>query len=283
MKRQLLYIILFCFAGHMGLAQSALEQAKEAYALGDYAKALNASDLQVQQHPTPEAYMVRANCLQKLGDYSMALGDYDQAKSTGYAESDLLLNRGICKISMQLFEAARMDLISYVQLNEGDAKGYYWLATLEYMCMENKACERYINEAISIDTMYAEAYYLRAANFADQKKNNMALEDFQLAYALQPELKRAKLNMAIIMLDMGQFRSAMELLDELKLEKTDFVAEILYFRGEAFYYKHDMEGACGDWVEAAQLGDTDAEAMYKKLCIDKKDKPRFKRRNYFQF
>jgi tetratricopeptide (TPR) repeat protein len=264
-------------------AQSPLEQAKEAYALEDYAKALNAADLQVQQHPTPEAFMLRANCLQKLGSYELALSDYNQAKSIGYTAPDLNLNRGICKISMQLFEEARMDLINYVQNSDSDPKGYYWLASLEYMAMENRACERYINEAISIDTTYAEAYYLRAANYADQKKNNMALEDFQKAYALKPELRRAKLNMAIIMLDMGQYRSAMELLDELKLEKTDFVAEVLYFRGEAFYYKHDMEGACGDWVEAAQLGDTDAETMYKKLCIDKKDKPRFKRRNYFQF
>ena len=32
------------------------------------------------------------------------------------------------------------------------------------------------------DSTYSEAYYLRAANYAEQKKYNLALEDFQQAY-----------------------------------------------------------------------------------------------------
>ncbi len=263
--------------------QNPLDQAMAAYTIGDYAKALSAADLQVQQHASGEAYMLRANCLQKLDDYGHALDDYDQAKSAGYTGQEFFLFRGICKISMQLFDAAKLDISTYIQKNEEAAQGYYWLAVVEYMTMENKACQRYLDEAIYLDSTYAEAHYLCAANYADQKKNNLALESFQMAYNYKPTLFRAKLNMALILLDMGQYPAAIELLDELKLEKTDCLAEVLYYHGEALYYKHDMEGACGDWVEAAQLGDADAETMYKKLCIDKNDKPRFKRRNYFQF
>ncbi len=276
-------LIALCGLHFSVAAQSPLDQAKEAYASGDYAKALSAADLQVAQYASGEAYLMRADCLQKLGEYNRALDDYDKAKTTGYEGTELHLNRGICKISAQLFESARMDIVTYLQKNEDDAKGYYWLAVVEYMSMENKACQRYIDEAIYLDSNYADAYYLRAANNVDTKKSLLALEDFQKAYNLNPLLNRAKLNMAIIMLDMGQYRSAIELLNELKLEKTDCLAEVLYYHGEALYFKHDMEGACGDWVEAAEMGDADAEGMYKKLCIDKKDKPRFKRRSYFQF
>ena len=260
-----------------------LDQAREAYASKDYTKALSAADLQIQQQPTPEAYMMRADCLHKLEDYNHALDDYDKAKQQGYTGEDLYLNRGICKISMELYDGARSDLMQYLQKNEGDAKGYYWLAVIEYMNMENKACQRYIDEAIYLDSTYAEAYYLRAANYADTKKHNLAYEDFSTAYQLNNDLHRAKLNMAILLIDMGRFKYATEVLSELKLEDPTIIAETLYYRGEAMYNMHDMEGACGDWVEAAEMGDEDAEDMYKRLCIDKNDKPRFKRRSYFQF
>lgn len=286
-RRSLLKIVLVATSiltvVSVSYAQSAYEQAQEAFKMNDYERALASANIQIAQFPSPEALMLRADCYHKLGEFSKALDDYDRARLAGYTQDDLYLNRGICKISMSLFDDAKMDLMNYLQRNEQDPKSYYWMATLEYMRMENKACLRYVDEAIWIDSTYSEAYYLRAANYAEQKKYNLALEDFQQAYTLNPKLHRAKMNMAVILLDMGQYRNAIEILSELKLEDIDFTAEVLYYRGEALYNKHDMEGACGDWVEAAQLGDPDAEANYKRLCIDKNDKPRFKRRSYIQF
>ncbi len=267
----------------MTKGQSAYEQAMSAYQGGEYEKAWSDADIAVQQHPSPEALMLRADCYHKMGELSKALDDYDRAKSSGYSKDDLYLNRSICKTSMGLNESAKVDLMTYIQRNEDDPKGYYWMATVEYMNMENRASLRYLDEALWRDSTYADAYYLRAANYADQKRVNLALEDFQQAYELDPKMHRAKMNMAIILLDMGRNRNAIEMLSELKLENIDFTAEVLYFRGEALYNMHDMEGACGDWVEAAEMGDDDAEYNYRKLCIDKHDKPRFKRRTYFQF
>jgi tetratricopeptide (TPR) repeat protein len=282
MKYYLITLFLVIWNNQVS-AQSALEQAISLYQLGQYEKALSNAEIALEQHASPEALMVHADCLHKLGDYSRALDQYDKAKSSGYAQDDLLLHRGICKTSMGLMESARLDLMDYIRRNEDDAKGFYWMGQLEYLNMENKASLRYLDEALWRDSLYADAYYLRAANYADQRKLNLAMEDFQDAYSLDPKMHRAKLNMAILLLDMGQNRNAIEILSELKLENIDFTAEVLYYRGEALYNFHDMEGACGDWVEAAEMGDSDAEYNYRKLCIDKHDKPRFKRRTYFQF
>lgn len=264
-------------------AQSAYDQALQSYKNGDYATALTTIDIQLLQHESPQALMLRADCYQKLGELSKALDDYEKAKISGYSQDDLYLNRGICKVSLSLLESAKSDLKNYIQRRQEDPKGYYWLASTEYLMMENRASMRYLDEVLYIDSLYADAYYLRAAIYADQKKMNLALEDFQEAYRLDPKMHRAKLNIAIILLDMGQNRNAIELLSELKLENTDFVHEVLYYKGEALFNMHDIEGACSDWVEAAQLGDNDAETNYNRLCIDKKGKPRFKRRNYYQF
>lgn len=283
MKQCAITILVAILISLHGVAQSALDQAKTAYQEMKYEVALSNAHIAVAQHPSPEALFCRANSYQKLGEFSNALEDYDKAKSGGYVGDDLYLNRGICKISMSLFESAKIDLITFLQRNDEDPRIYYWLATAEYMMMETRASLRYIDEAIMRDSLYADAYYLRGANYTDQKKMNLALEDFTRAFEIDPKLHRAKMNMAIIILGMGQFRNAIEMLSELKLENIDFTADVLYYRGEALYNLHDMEGACGDWVEAAEMGDDDAEYNYRKLCIDKNDKPRFKRRSYFQF
>lgn len=264
-------------------AQSALDQARQAYAKGDYASALTTIEIQILQHESAPALKLRADCHHKLGELSKALDDYERAKILGYNQPDLYLHRGICKVSLALYESAKSDLTNYLQRKENDPIGYYWLAAAEYLTMDNKKAMRYLDEAMLLDSAYADAYYLRGAIYADQKKMNLALDDFEEAYRLDPTMHRAKFNVAIIMLDMGQNRNAIELLSELKLENTDFVEEILYFKGEALFNLHDLEGACSDWVEAAQLGDHDAESNYKRLCLDKKGKPRFKRRSYYQF
>lgn len=282
-KKTICFIVAFLSFMNLMHTQSAYEQACTAYAAGEYSKAWSDADIAVQQYASPEALMLRANCYQKMGELSKALDDYDKARSTGYSKDDLYLNRSICKISLTLFESAKVDLMTYIQRNEEDPRGYYWMATVEYMNMENRASLRYLDEALWRDSTFADAYYLRAANFADQRKTNLAMEDFQQALELNPMMHRAKMNMAIMLLDMGENRNAIEMLSELKLESIDFTAEVLYYRGEALYNLHDMEGACGDWVEAAEMGDSDAEYNYRRLCIDKHDKPRFKRRSYFQF
>jgi tetratricopeptide (TPR) repeat protein len=117
---------------------------------------------------------------------------------------------------------------------------------------------------------------------AEMKRSNLALEDFQLALHFNPKLLRAKFHMAVLLIGMGQFENAIELLSELQLENADFISEVLYYRGEALYYLHDMEGACIDWKESAQLGDRDAQHNLKKVCGEK-GKLKNKTKTYFEF
>lgn len=94
MKYYLITLFLVIWNNQVS-AQSALEQAISLYQLGQYEKALSNAEIALEQHASPEALMVHADCLHKLGDYSRALDQYDKAKSSGYAQDDLLLHRGI--------------------------------------------------------------------------------------------------------------------------------------------------------------------------------------------
>lgn len=278
------YILFFLFLPLLSLGQDELSSAQSLYSTGKYEDAIRVlMPVTRVAEPDPMAMKLRGDCYQKLENLEAALSDYDQARKLGYADYDLFLNRGICKISMGRYDEARSDLMACLQRDSRDAKAYYWMATIEYMNLENKASVRYLDEAIYLDSTFADAYFLRAANYVEQKKELFALEDFDMAYKMNPSMHKAKLNMAVLFIDMGRTRSAVELLSELKLEQTDFVAEVLYYRGEARFMLHDLEGACMDWNEAATLGDVDALANQQRLCIDKKGKTRFKKRQYVQF
>ena len=265
------------------LSQDLLEAATAEYKRGKIEESYSIVNEIVEARPTAEAFMLRADCLHKMGEFNAALEDYDRARINGYDGELLMLNRGICKTSLGLYEEAKQDLVTFMQDHTNDARPYYWIGSIEYMMEEPKSAMRYLDQAIYLDSSYAEAYYLRGAAFADMGKTLAAFEDFKACYDMRPDMLRAKMYMATLLMDIGNYQQASEMLSELRLENIDFVAEVLYYRGHAFFNLHDLDGACNDWVEAAQLGDEDAEASYKKACRDKSGIPRLKRKSYIQF
>ena len=277
-----LFFYCLCACALAARAQSPLVIAEQHYEAGRYEQAISAATVAIGGDNAAEAYYCRGNAHHKLGHFTEALDDYDRARINGYSNDELYLNRGICKVSLMMYESARIDLMHFLEYHQDDARSYYWLATIEYMNMENKSSLRYLDEALAIDTAYADAYYLRAANMAELNKTNLALEDFQSALQCNPKLMRAKFHMAVLLIGMGQYEHALELLSELRLENIDFVSEVLYYRGEVLYYLHDLDGACNDWNESAQLGDRDAQHNHKKVCAEK-GKLKNKKRTYFQF
>lgn len=275
------FLLFLLLIGLSGYSQNNINEAENLYAQGDYEAAL--AQLTVADIKDPQEYKLKGDCFHKLGDYRTALDYYDKSKLYGYHALDLYLNRGICKISLNDYEGARIDLISYMEQNQEDPKVYYWMAVVEYMMLENKASLRFLDQALVLDSTYADAYYLRGANYVEQDKQLFALSDFEQAFRLNPGMHRAKMNIAILMLEQENYKGSMELFSELKLESIDFVDEVLYYRGEVSFRMHDLEGACSDWKEAGDLGDLDAKDNYRKMCLEKNGKPRFKRRIYAEF
>ena len=277
-----IFTVVFAAIAMHCAAQTPIAIAEQHYESGRYEQAIAAATVALGGEFNAEAYYCRANAHHKLGHFTEALDDYDRARINGYSNDELYLHRGICKVSLMMYESARMDLMHHLEYHPDDPRSYYWLASIEYMNMENKSSLRYLDEALALDTNYADAYYLRAANMAELNKTNLALEDFQSALVCNPKLMRAKFHMAVLLIGMGQYEHALELLSELRLESVDFISEVLYYRGEVLYYLHDLDGACSDWNESSQLGDRDAQHNHKKVCAEK-GKLRTKKRTYFQF
>jgi tetratricopeptide (TPR) repeat protein len=273
--------LVFCVVTMV--AQAGLEKNLERYQKGQYEQAISSLDSAIALHPTAENYFLRADCKHKLKNFSGALTDYDAAKMKGYSGPELFLHRGICRVSMQMFSGAREDLNAYISINARSAKAYYWLGVADYMEVENYASIEMLNLAITLDSAYAEAYYLRAANHAELRKYNKALADYGLALTYSPQLYQARLNMARVYLETSNYQSAEEILSELRLEPIDFLSDVYYYRGEARYRMKDEEGACKDWKEAASEGDLDAKESYEEVCLNRDGKPKYKKQTYFEF
>jgi tetratricopeptide (TPR) repeat protein len=253
------------------------------YAAGEYDAILRDISAMADESVTPELLRLKGDCLQKASRHEEALTCYDRCGIRGYQRPDLFLNRGICRISLGYYEDARPDLIRYLSMKPGDGDGYYWLATLEYFLAEYDASIRYLDESIAADSTYAPSYFLRAAAYSEKNRLLFALEDFMRAYTLDPALRRAKLYAGVIMLDLERYRGAIELFTELHLEAVEETSDALYYRGEAHYRLHDAEGACADWTESAALGNEDASENYRRVCVGKSGKPRFKRHSFGAF
>jgi tetratricopeptide (TPR) repeat protein len=281
MKRFFFLCALFCFSVSPYSAQDSLSDVHELYAQGQFEAAL--IQLSASETKDPKQLKLKADCFQKLGELNGALEYYEKATLYGYHAADIYLNRGICKVSLGYYDDAKLDFMNYLERVPNDAKAYYWIATAEYMVMENRASLRFLEQAFALDSLYAAAYYLRGANYVELHKPLFALEDFEKAYSLDKEMHRAKFNLAVLLLDMENYKGALELFSELKLESHDFTSEVLYYSGETHFRMHDSEGACMEWREAQLLGDEDAAYNYEKLCLDKDGKAKFKRRSYAEF
>jgi len=94
MLRKISYISLFLLGSFCSVnAQDEIPSARELYDSAHYDQALVVLTEFLEKGANPDAYMLRGDCLQKLGDASMALNDYDKARVYGYKEDDLFLHQ----------------------------------------------------------------------------------------------------------------------------------------------------------------------------------------------
>ena len=262
-------VILGLFATMISHGQSASESYRTAlshYEAGEYELAIDNVDLAINLGKQGNYYKLRADCHHKMESFASALADYDFAEKRGCTDLDLYINRGICRISMGMYDQGEMDLWRHLEAFPEDEKALYYLGEAEYLQFNNKACLNYLNQAIEADPEYMDAYYLRGANYVEMGRMDLAEKDFEMCVELNPDFQRNVLNLAIINIENLQPEEALISLHDLHSEDEELMAEILYYKAEAHYALHNQEEACFLWQQAAELGDVYAEKNYTNVC-----------------
>ena len=265
----------------MGLANLAVGQdyraaAIQQYAEGNYDVALHSIN-RLEKFESCD-YFIKANTLQKLGQFQQASLNYNEAKSNGCKDESLLLNNGICEYSLgNLSESVQM-LKLYTREHNTNFQGHYWLCSAYYLQHKYSKSRNALEMVFSLNEKYAPAYFLDAAIHQSRKQYGAAAETFLEAYALDSTLEEAHLQAGISLLDMPKYEEALVIFKQMLTPTSKAYVQALYYSGETSYLLKENDQACEYWKAAAEAGDFDSKEIVRTWCENKKT-PIFKIRS----
>ncbi len=246
------------------------------YAEGNYDVALHSIN-QLEKFEACD-YFIKANSLQKLGQFQQASVNYNEAKSNGCKEDLLLLNNGICEYNLgHLSEAVHL-LKLFVHQQNSNFQGHYWLASAYYLQHKYSKSRDELEVVFSLNESFAPAYFLDAAIHQSRKQYAAAAETFLEAYALDSTLEDARLQAGVSMLDMQKNEEALAVFKQMLKPTNQSYVQALYYAGETSYLLKENDEACKYWRAAAEAGDYDSKEIVRTWCENKKT-PIFKMRS----
>jgi tetratricopeptide (TPR) repeat protein len=269
------------FLSFLGLANLVVGQdfratAIQQYAEGNYDVALHSINL-LEKFEACD-YFIKANALQKLGQFQQASLNYNEAKSNGCKDESLLLNDGICEYSLGNLSESVYLLKLYTHEHNDNFQGHYWLASAYYLQHKYSKSREELETVFSLNEKYAPAYFLEAAIHQSRKQFGAAAETFLEAYALDSTLDEAQLQAGISLLDMQKYEEALSIFKQMLKPTSKAYIQALYYSGETSYLLKENDEACKYWKAAAEAGDYDSKEIVRTWCENQK-KPIFKIRS----
>ena len=268
--------LLFIGLANLAVGQDYRAAAIQQYAEGIYDVALHSIN-RLEKFEACD-YFIKANALQKLGQFQQASLNYNEAKSNGCKDESLLLNNGICEYSLGNLSESVYLLKLYTLEHNGNFQGHYWLASVYYLQHKFSKSREELETVFSLNEKYAPAYFLDAAIHQSRKQFGAAAETFLEAYALDSTLEEAQLQAGISLLDMQKNEEALVIFKQMLKPSSSSYISALYYAGETSYLLKENDDACNYWKTAAELGDYDSKEIVRTWCENKK-KPIFKIRS----
>jgi len=271
-----LAILFFLGFSNLIVGQDFRAAAIQQYAEGTYDLALHSIN-QLEKFEACD-YFIKANALQKLGQFQEASLNYNEAKSNGCKDQELLLNNGICEYSLGNMSESVYLLKLYTHEHNTNFQGYYWLASAYYLQHKYSKSREALEAVFSLNEKYAPAYFLEAAIYQSRKQYGAAAESFLEAYALDSTLEEAHLQAGISLLDMQKYEEALAIFKQMLRPTSASYVQALYYSGETSYLLKENDEACRYWKSAAEAGDYDSKEIVRTWCENKKT-PIFKMRS----
>ncbi len=261
-------VLLFLGLANLIVGQDFRAAAIQQYAEGNYDVALHSINL-LEKFEACD-YFIKANALQKLGQFQLASTNYSEAKSAGCNDNALLLNNGICEYFLgNLSESVHL-LKLYTHENKTNFQGYYWLASAYYLQHKYSKSREALEAVFELNEKYAPAHFLDAAIHQSRKQYAAAVENFLEAYALDSTLEEARLQAGISLLDMQKNEEALTIFKEMLNPNNKAYVQALYYSGETSYLLKENDEACKYWKAAADAGDFDSKEIVRTWCENKK-------------
>jgi tetratricopeptide (TPR) repeat protein len=145
--------------------------------------------------------------------------------------SNEFLESGIDKHEKQDFKGAIKDYTKAIKKDKKNAEAYYNRGTCELALKDFKTAKKDFDNTLKIDPKFVKAYYSRASVFVSQQKYTEALPDLDKTIALDATLPNA-----------------------------------LTLRGQIRAQTGNKKGACEDFNQAKEIGDSQADKYLSQFC-----------------
>ena len=123
----------------------------------------------------------------------------------------------------------------------------------------------FYSQLIEMDAFTMESCFGRAKVYAQLGNTKLALSDFENTIKLNPSNDRAYFEIGNLYFGLSDFQNSVEAYD--KAIKVNPIQSHYYFnRAIAEYNLGYKEDACADFLNAKELGDSEAEAYSNELC-----------------
>jgi tetratricopeptide (TPR) repeat protein len=146
--------------------------------------------------------------------------------------SRIFFNRGFCYFNLKDFDKAQADFNSSININPADTMVVLYSGLTKYYKGDYKGAEQDYTKAISINKRFSIAYYNRGLVRGEKLGNfKGSIDDLTQAIILKPDYPKAYFN-----------------------------------RGNAYFFNHDTNNACMDWIQANRMGVPGAQDRIDAYC-----------------
>jgi len=192
-----------------------------------------------------DAYLLRANIHEKLGNENEALTDYSIAIDLSPQSPEVYLNRAVLAYKLKRFDLAKADFgkllstetseTNTVYFSQSDNGGYdkifttqsrirdliyNYLGLIETQLDQYETGILYFDSAIAVNPHNADYFAHRGQAFLKSGNKEKAIQNFYFALKLNPEHSISRNNLAAIKQSEGSIDEAEKLLQEAKQGNT---------------------------------------------------------------
>jgi len=243
------------------------------------------------------AYINRGNAFKKLGNYEMALSDYNKGISLNSYIPDAYYSRGLLYMEISNFEAAIVDfkaaltispkyLQALIQLgnayystgkndlslkaheqvlavDSNQSAAYSGIANVFFSRGEVDKAMLFFNKALKLNSKDADVYYNRANAYVSVGNLELAIIDYNNAIKFNPNKAIYFSNRGSTKFYMKDINGALNDLNkaiELEKNKSDYY----YNRGNIYLYSNQINHAINDYNKSIELNPKASESYYKR-------------------
>lgn len=199
------------------------------------------------------------------GNLKEAIGAFKQSIHNEGENPPVLFYLGNAYFDQFYYDSAYYYFSKVLKLDTNHKGALFNSANVLVQMNKGKESLPLFTQLIEMDAFAMESYFGRGKVHAQLGNTKLALSDFENTIKLNPSNDRAYFEIGNLYFGLSDFQNSVEAYD--KAIKVNPVQSHYYFnRAIAEYNLGYKEDACADFLNAKELGDSEAEAYSNELC-----------------